>query len=290
MLIYLHSGDRNLNNDSSPQAQHAQSMKLIWRPLDLILVLLLLVSMAFTVLRGLVRTKAKKSWEMRLQWQPVFDLFDSVLSWISSWFQPIAFHICLIKYCPVHLVQAALDSPLDACSIYVQHYEPYLKDPVGFPRVMVTAAFLSSSPIVSARSILLLLADPSSNNQPTAGTQRAASLTPLLYSLSVQLIEKPFFITAAMSRGSDPPFVSPSVRYQTTMWAEVIWSPSFSCYWPDMAAYSSPWLFILGACLARLAQRTQSLSIGYPKTLLGPQSGRICESLIRQANRMVRTW
>lgn len=38
----------------SPQAQHAQSMKLIWRPLDLILVLLLLAAMAFTILRGLV--------------------------------------------------------------------------------------------------------------------------------------------------------------------------------------------------------------------------------------------
>lgn len=37
-----------------PQAQHAQSMKLIWRPLDLILVVLLLAAMAFTVLRGLV--------------------------------------------------------------------------------------------------------------------------------------------------------------------------------------------------------------------------------------------
>lgn len=40
--------------DISPQAQHAQSMKLIWRPLDLILVLLLLAAMAFTILRGLV--------------------------------------------------------------------------------------------------------------------------------------------------------------------------------------------------------------------------------------------
>lgn len=39
----------------SPQAQHIQSMKLIWRPLDLILLLLLLAAMAFTVLRGLVR-------------------------------------------------------------------------------------------------------------------------------------------------------------------------------------------------------------------------------------------
>lgn len=40
--------------DIFPQAQHAQSMKLIWRPLDLILVVLLLAAMAFTVLRGLV--------------------------------------------------------------------------------------------------------------------------------------------------------------------------------------------------------------------------------------------
>lgn len=40
--------------DISPQAQHIQSMKLIWRPLDLILVLLLLAAIAFTALRGLV--------------------------------------------------------------------------------------------------------------------------------------------------------------------------------------------------------------------------------------------
>lgn len=105
----------------------------------------------------------------------------------------------------VHPVQAAMDSPLEACSIYLQHYEPYLKDPVGFPRVMVTAAF-SSSPIVSARSVSWLLTDSFSNKQLTAGTQRAASLTSLLRCLSVRLIEKPFFIiTAAMSR-------SPTVR------------------------------------------------------------------------------
>lgn len=48
-------------SDLSPQAQHAQSMKLIWRPQDLILVLLLLAAMAFTVLRGLVRTKTKNA-------------------------------------------------------------------------------------------------------------------------------------------------------------------------------------------------------------------------------------
>lgn len=43
----------------NPQAQQAQSMKLIWRPLDLMLVLLLLAAMAFTVLRGLVRGGGK---------------------------------------------------------------------------------------------------------------------------------------------------------------------------------------------------------------------------------------
>lgn len=34
-----------------------------------------------------------------------------------------------------------MDSPLEACGVYLQHYEPYLKDPVGFPRVMVTSLF-----------------------------------------------------------------------------------------------------------------------------------------------------
>lgn len=36
-------------------------------------------------------------------------------------------------------MQVALDSPLEACSLYLKHYEPYLKDPVGYPRVMVGA-------------------------------------------------------------------------------------------------------------------------------------------------------
>ncbi|XP_026201923.1 transmembrane 6 superfamily member 2 [Anabas testudineus] len=79
-------------------AQHVQSMKLIWRPQDLILVLLLLAAMAFTVLRGLV----------------------------------------------------ALDSPLEASSIYLRHYEPYLKDPVGYPRVMMLNLFFYGLPILGA--------------------------------------------------------------------------------------------------------------------------------------------
>uniref|UniRef100_A0A3B5LMI3 Transmembrane 6 superfamily member 2b n=1 Tax=Xiphophorus couchianus TaxID=32473 RepID=A0A3B5LMI3_9TELE len=79
-------------------AQHTQTMKLIWRPLDLILVVLLLVAMAFTALRGLV----------------------------------------------------ALDSPLEACSVYLNQYEPYLKDPVGYPKVMMLHLFFYGLPLLGA--------------------------------------------------------------------------------------------------------------------------------------------
>ncbi|KAM9832024.1 transmembrane 6 superfamily member 2 [Neosynchiropus ocellatus] len=79
-------------------AQHAQSMKLIWRPLDLMLVILLLAAMGFTILRGL----------------------------------------------------AAMDSPLGATSIYLRHYEPYLKDPVGFPRVTILHQFFYGLPVMGA--------------------------------------------------------------------------------------------------------------------------------------------
>ncbi|XP_034036738.1 transmembrane 6 superfamily member 2 [Thalassophryne amazonica] len=79
-------------------AQHAQTMRLIWRPLDLILVLLLLAAIVFTVLRGLV----------------------------------------------------ALDSPLEVCSVYLNQYEPYLKDPVGYPRVMMLHFFFYGLPLLGA--------------------------------------------------------------------------------------------------------------------------------------------
>ncbi|XP_020795792.1 transmembrane 6 superfamily member 2b [Boleophthalmus pectinirostris] len=79
-------------------AQQAQSMKLIWRPQDLLLVVLLLAAIAFTILRGLV----------------------------------------------------ALDAPLEFCSIYLRQYEPYLKDPVGFPRVMMLHQFFYGLPLLGA--------------------------------------------------------------------------------------------------------------------------------------------
>ncbi|XP_029003998.1 transmembrane 6 superfamily member 2b [Betta splendens] len=79
-------------------AFNVQTMKLIWRPVDLLLVLLLLAAMAFTVLRGLV----------------------------------------------------ALDSPLEACSVYLKHYEPYLQDPAGYPRVTMLNLFFYGLPLLGA--------------------------------------------------------------------------------------------------------------------------------------------
>ncbi|XP_053739627.1 transmembrane 6 superfamily member 2 [Synchiropus splendidus] len=43
-----------------------------------------------------------------------------------------------------------LDCPLDACFTYVYQYEPYLKDPVGFPRVMMLVHFFYALPLLAA--------------------------------------------------------------------------------------------------------------------------------------------
>uniref|UniRef100_A0A8C5E3X2 EXPERA domain-containing protein n=1 Tax=Gouania willdenowi TaxID=441366 RepID=A0A8C5E3X2_GOUWI len=96
ITLFTRPKDRPLTGGYN--AQHAQSMKLIWRPMDLILVLLLLAAMAFTTLRGLV----------------------------------------------------ALDAPLEACSLYVKHFEPYLKDPVGYPRVMMLHLYFYGLPLLGA--------------------------------------------------------------------------------------------------------------------------------------------
>ncbi|CAI5639888.1 unnamed protein product [Oreochromis niloticus] len=96
ILLFTRPKDRPLIGGYN--AQHAQSLKLIWRPLDIILLVLLLAAMAFTILRGLV----------------------------------------------------ALDSPLEACSIYLKQYEPYLKDPVGYPRVMMLHLFFYALPLLGA--------------------------------------------------------------------------------------------------------------------------------------------
>ncbi|KAM9844499.1 transmembrane 6 superfamily member 2-like [Aulostomus maculatus] len=42
-----------------------------------------------------------------------------------------------------------LDCPLDACFTYIFQYEPYLKDPVGFPRVMMLVLFFYALPLLT---------------------------------------------------------------------------------------------------------------------------------------------
>ncbi|XP_059200164.1 transmembrane 6 superfamily member 2 [Centropristis striata] len=42
-----------------------------------------------------------------------------------------------------------LDCPLDACFTYIYQYEPYLKDPVGFPRVMMLVYFFYTLPLLT---------------------------------------------------------------------------------------------------------------------------------------------
>ncbi|MED6294792.1 hypothetical protein CHARACLAT_024749 [Characodon lateralis] len=41
-----------------------------------------------------------------------------------------------------------LDCPLDACFTYIYQYEPYLKDPVGFPRIMMLVYLFYAVPLV----------------------------------------------------------------------------------------------------------------------------------------------
>ncbi|KAM3865725.1 transmembrane 6 superfamily member 2-like [Diretmus argenteus] len=42
-----------------------------------------------------------------------------------------------------------LDCPLDACFTYIYQYEPYLKDPVGFPRVLMLVYFFYALPLLA---------------------------------------------------------------------------------------------------------------------------------------------
>lgn len=48
-------------------------------------------------------------------------------------------HKCsVVTETPPALLQVVLDCPLDTCFTYIYQYEPYLKDPVGFPKIMVS--------------------------------------------------------------------------------------------------------------------------------------------------------
>ncbi|XP_028857266.1 transmembrane 6 superfamily member 2 [Denticeps clupeoides] len=80
------------------KVERAQKQSLIWRPLDLLLVLCLLAAMGFTLFRGFV----------------------------------------------------TLGCPLEVCATYIDQYEPYLKDPVGYPKVMMLFMMFYATPLLGA--------------------------------------------------------------------------------------------------------------------------------------------
>lgn len=220
--------------DLSPQAQHAQSMKLIWRPLDLILVLLLLASMAFTVLRGLVRTTTSKM----------------LGNEAAMTFQPFDMTLFLSTLCR---------------QLWTLHWRPA---PPTFSTMSPTWRTPSASPV----SWWLLCFSPRSQHLIPAHWpvfKRAASLTSLLRCLSVRLIEKPYFIiTAARVRLSAVPFVPPSDKYQTTMWAEVIWSSPFLV--ADLTwLFSFPLIVYFGCVLCALCSVHTAFVNRLSKDLVG---------------------
>ncbi|XP_066504353.1 transmembrane 6 superfamily member 2b [Hoplias malabaricus] len=80
------------------KAEREQKKALIWRPLDLLLVVCILGTLGFTLFRGL----------------------------------------------------AVLDCPMEMFTSYVNQYEPYLKDPVGFPKVMMLLLLFHALPLLGS--------------------------------------------------------------------------------------------------------------------------------------------
>ncbi|XP_037315013.1 transmembrane 6 superfamily member 2 isoform X2 [Pungitius pungitius] len=93
----LFSRHREIPVIPADQIAVEQKKGLLSRPVDLLLSVLLLASMAFSVFRGFV----------------------------------------------------VLDCPLDACFTYIYQYEPYLKDPAGFPRVMMLVYLFYGLPLLT---------------------------------------------------------------------------------------------------------------------------------------------
>ncbi|XP_072220158.1 transmembrane 6 superfamily member 2-like [Leuresthes tenuis] len=68
-------------------------------------------------------------------------------------FRPADLLLCLlllgaIAFC-VFRGFVVLDCPLDTCFTYIYQYEPYLKDPVGFPRVMMLVYLFYAVPLLT---------------------------------------------------------------------------------------------------------------------------------------------
>ncbi|XP_033960589.1 transmembrane 6 superfamily member 2 [Pseudochaenichthys georgianus] len=93
----LFSRPREMPVVTADKISAEQKKGLLFRPIDLLLSLMLLGAMAFSVFRGFV----------------------------------------------------VLDCPLDTCFTYIYQYEPYLKDPVVFPRVMMLVYLFYAMPLMA---------------------------------------------------------------------------------------------------------------------------------------------
>ncbi|XP_026169659.1 transmembrane 6 superfamily member 2-like isoform X1 [Mastacembelus armatus] len=112
-----------------------QNKSLLSRPVDLLLSLLLLGAMAFSVFRGFV---SKTAWKLLLS----FPVCLSLVALIETRGKRVSDN-CFA------LLQVVLDCPLDVSFTYIYQYEPYLKDPVGFPRFMMLVYLFYALPLLT---------------------------------------------------------------------------------------------------------------------------------------------
>lgn len=121
------------------QVAEEQRKGLHQRPLDLGLILLLLMAGAFTLFRGLVGTvgagrAAGRAGEGALAGNAGLGRVSLSQGAGLSW-QPHA--LCLVP-------QVVLDCPSESCFNYMYQYEPYLRDPVAYPKVQVSAGLAAA--------------------------------------------------------------------------------------------------------------------------------------------------
>ncbi|XP_055074549.2 transmembrane 6 superfamily member 2b isoform X2 [Misgurnus anguillicaudatus] len=96
--VSLFSRPKDVPLVGASKAEREQKKILIWRPVDLGLVIYLVAAMGFSLFRGL----------------------------------------------------AVLDCPLEILERYVTEYEPYLKDPVGFPKLMMLLLLFHGFPVLGS--------------------------------------------------------------------------------------------------------------------------------------------
>lgn len=104
---------------SPPQTEREQRRWLHQRPHDLVLVLVLLLMASFTFFRGMVSAGGARCTVGRDGGGQTLHC-GGLLAALGS-------------------VQVVLDCPADSCFEYIYQHEPYLRDPVAYPKVQVSA-------------------------------------------------------------------------------------------------------------------------------------------------------